>query len=1259
MRNLKRALSLGLTAAMISGLMVMGSSAASYADVTSEDNQEAIEVLQAVGIMVGDEKGNFNPDQQVTRNEMAVVMSNLMAYNVATYKNTSPFTDVPSWAEPYVAACYTNGITAGYSDTIYGGNDTVTTAQAALMVMKALGYFQYSSDFGSDWQLATVSQGNRIDLFTDVDSGVRDAMTRNDVAQLVLNALECGTVEPETNGSISVGDITIVNDVRYNYVTSGQDYARTIKKTLNTSNDGVYSEGSIVELGEKLYQGDLTQEDFVEEGYTDVFGRPATRWEYQAKEVGTFTEGASTTFSDKVTSKELYDAVGKTATDNYSWHVEVDGKAVSYDGDTLSANKSDNNDDFLKEAGMDEYGTTGNGVRTEVYVDGTKGTVYVALTHFYAAEVYDVNEDSITLSNVNSYDSKYDTADIDDEFETTGFAEDDIVMYSFANNEIQEVYAADQVTGEVTRVRADSADENGDYFITDGTTYNYNTTLPEDERLVTENVNNDVVAYADQYGYVAYIDESAITYDYAYVLSMGTDGDQYGDTSSSTVYARLVLTDGTMVKVETDASIDEIYGDDAVGSDGSLDPDKADPYKGLLNHIVSYTVDKNDVYTLSLRDIDEDDTAKNPDNITGTNGIQKVSGDELKIDNSVASFDATSSKTYTANSNTVFIVADKGEDMDSYDFYVYTGIKNVPDIKGNASGTVVAVAADRNDVAKVVYIQDADVAGSGDVIFALADKDPYLVRDKETGDYYEFDAIREGEVITLNVKTGSDAAEKLMGDATRSDDAFDLNNDEVVALNNSQRIVALESVTENSDGLVTNVRIYESYDKSGTDRDGAKAYDGGTGKAQNETVALGGENGTRYAWYDDADGARYDTDAEEFKSASIGGVKDDKNDKALAVFDSGVLAGLCVVEYPNDSNSSTPSGDDTDSFKNGDATLVVNGKDLTADSVRVSGQGALSWTFGTKETGSVSYDYVITVEGSTVARGTLNADVIDGQVLGNRVLGDEYSNGDEVVVTISDVASNVIETKTVYFMDSDKYNFYAGNSNEPLKVTNDRGEKSSVQLPLGEDLVIESSDTAFVVEQIYVLNGGKSYAVQADNCLVIPASEVTDGMTVVLTTDGVKQTLTSPEEGDVLKALASGKAVVKGTMPAGDYDVNGAELILDNVTINGKVQIAGDFSVKGSLTLGASAEFNTQEVVIENGEKLNLTDGSKFQFATLIVNAGGQIVNGSTTVEAAKDVMITITGNGTGYLNGTIEFTNGLVGAIGTGGTNGLFIIPA
>ena len=280
MRNLKRALSLGLTATMISGLMVMGSSAASYADVTSEQNQEAIEVLKAVDIMVGDEKGNFNPEAKVTRNEMAVVMSNLMAYNVASYKDTSPFTDVPEWAEPYVAACYTNGITSGYDAKTYGGNDSVTTAQAALMVMKALGYFQYQSDFGADWQLSTVAQGNKIDLFDDVDSGVKEAMTRNDLAQLVLNALESDTVEADDDTiKFENGDTTVTaGKVKYNFITSGKDYAYAINDKLATDNNGEYSKGSIVELGEKLYSGDLTKED----GYDD-FGRPATVWDYQAK----------------------------------------------------------------------------------------------------------------------------------------------------------------------------------------------------------------------------------------------------------------------------------------------------------------------------------------------------------------------------------------------------------------------------------------------------------------------------------------------------------------------------------------------------------------------------------------------------------------------------------------------------------------------------------------------------------------------------------------------------------------------------------------------------------------------------------------------------------------------------------------------------------------------------------------------------------------------------------------------------------------
>ena len=835
MRNLKRALSLGLTATMISGLMVMGSSAASYADVTSKQNEEAIEVLKTVGIMVGDENGKFNPEAKVTRNEMAVVMCNLLDYTVASYKGTSPFTDVPEWAEPYVAACYTNGITSGYDAKTYGGNDSVTTAQAALMVMKALGYFQYQSDFGADWQLSTVAQGNKIDLFDDVDSGGKEAMTRNDLAQLVLNALESGTVEADDDTiKFENGDTTVTaGKVKYNFITSGKDYAYAINDKLATDNNGEYSKGSIVELGEKLYSGDLTKED----GYDD-FGRPATVWDYQAKEIGTFAEKADHTFTAKVTSKELYNEVGKTATDSYKWTVSFNGETVKYDGDKLNANKSDDDKDFFAKA-TGEKALTGNGVVTEVFVDGTDKTVDVAIIEYYAAEVLKVDEDdkTITLSDLDEG-----PALTTDEFDSTLFEEDEIVIYSYANGDIQDVYAAEKMEGEVTRVRAVTDDSNGDNFVVGGTTYKYNKTALAN-RLTTDNVDNDVVAYLDANGYVAYIDESAVTYDYAYVLSMGTDDDQYGkgDNKGTTVYARLVLTDGTMVKVETDVK----------NGDTSLN-----------KHLVSYTVDKNDVYSLSDR------------------SSAKISTDtDLKIENGVAGMNISfnSKERYTANSNTIFVVADTDEDSyDDYDFTVYTGVKNVPDIDGRAETEVVVATEKDSNVAKVVYIEDADTAGTGEVIFAEANPKAKRVKDTEIGNWYEINAVVGGEIVTLQVKENSTAADKLVKNVAAG-------------------VVALKSVTENADGLVTSVKLYDGYN------DGDGYVTGiGTEKAEKSTVMLKSIdqiNGSdaRYAWTDDVVVVRYDYKG-DFNISRISSIKDDDNDGYIAVLDGDVITGICVLE---------------------------------------------------------------------------------------------------------------------------------------------------------------------------------------------------------------------------------------------------------------------------------------------------------------------------------------------------------------------------
>ena len=492
MRNLKRVLSLGMTAAMITGLMVVGTSAAGYSDVSTEDNVEAIEVLQSVGVMVGDENGDFNPDQLVTRNEMAVVMSNLMEYNVATYSGTSPFTDVPSWAEPYVAACWTNGITAGTSATTYGGDQSVTTAQAALMLMKALGYFQYDSDFNGDWQLATITQGNKISLFHDVDSGVRDAMTRNDVAQLVLNTLESGMVEANKSGQdITVGDITITNSVEYEYVTSQESYARAIDTLRGASATSISTQGYIVELGEKLYDGDLRRN----ENTRDAYGRPGTQWVYNLDEVGTYADAPLATYTNKVTKGDLYSLVTKARLDdisaNGSGKEEITPDEYTFtvyaDGDdvvpTTWGDKFDDvrNTYFLSNSSAaagekDTNAVSGKGVQTEVYLDddGNLTLVYVNTYLMQATADYNENKDTLSVDLITEPADFYGNVSIrngaqlnGDDFDIADYAEDDYILYTVSGNEIEDIYPAQVVTGEVTAYSLENS------VTLDGTKYDY------------------------------------------------------------------------------------------------------------------------------------------------------------------------------------------------------------------------------------------------------------------------------------------------------------------------------------------------------------------------------------------------------------------------------------------------------------------------------------------------------------------------------------------------------------------------------------------------------------------------------------------------------------------------------------------------------------------------------------------------------------------------------------------------------------------
>ena len=719
MRNLKRALSLGLTAAMISGLMVMGSSAASYADVTSENNQEAIDVLQTVGIMVGDENGNFNPDQNVTRNEMAVIMANLMEYNVATYKDTSPFTDVPSWAEPYVAACYTNGITSGYSDTIYGGSDTVTTAQAALMLMKALGYFQYASDFGSDWQLATTRQGNAIDLFVGVDSGVTAPMTRDDVAQLVLNTLEAGTVQAETNGSWTIGDVTIVNGVKYNYVTSNQPYATAIDDSRTTNNDGDLVSGAIVELGEQLYRGDLIKHED-----QDKFGRPANIWEYDGQEIGTYPDDATFTYTAKENSKALYNDVGRSAAENYDWFVYKNGTRVTgYGVGDLASNRANDDDDFVAvEVGGDNY--TGTGVLTQVYVDNLDKDVYVAIVDTYVGEVTDTDEDSVTIRQLRDTNGNQPSLDSRTfEMENPNFEDGTIVLYTQAKGEIMSVVAAESVSGTVNAYELkDPTDEKDSYAEMDEERYLYSVNmvknLENDTDEYPSGIGDEYVFYLDTYGNLIAFEGVESIDDFLFVENAVDD--------VVGVRAYVTFPDGAQQVID----VDQVRGNGANPSYEDATTTGAYGTDGVVETNMVYTfAEDNGVYSLTALDagLDNDEytvldtpVADNyfTNSITGSGAYAIKQGHSriYPVTATVTGTDVTwndqsaNYRSYAVNSATVFVDVDDAE--------VYVGYDEVP-----TYGAVNAITiADQNGVAKLVFIyEQMDKSNAGIYVYIGSD----------------------------------------------------------------------------------------------------------------------------------------------------------------------------------------------------------------------------------------------------------------------------------------------------------------------------------------------------------------------------------------------------------------------------------------------------------------------------------------------------------------------------------------------------------
>jgi Leucine-rich repeat (LRR) protein len=103
--------------------------------------------LQSLGLLAGmgtlpDGSIDYGLDVVLSREQAITMIVNLLGkYDEATSQSwDTPFTDVASWAAPFVGYAYTNGITSGTSATLFGSKDPVSAKQFLTFVLNALDY---------------------------------------------------------------------------------------------------------------------------------------------------------------------------------------------------------------------------------------------------------------------------------------------------------------------------------------------------------------------------------------------------------------------------------------------------------------------------------------------------------------------------------------------------------------------------------------------------------------------------------------------------------------------------------------------------------------------------------------------------------------------------------------------------------------------------------------------------------------------------------------------------------------------------------------------------------------------------------------------------------------------------------------------------------------------------------------------------------------------------------------------------------------
>ena len=728
MKNLKKVLSLVLALAMALSLMTVAfaADASDFKDYSKVTYDEAVDVMVAAGVFNGKEGNNFAPNDTLTREEAAKIVTYMLVGQEKADKLTAtvaPYADVAAgrWSAGAIAYCTNEGILTGSNGKFYP-TDKLTGVAFAKMLLVALGYDAKIEGLeGSSWAINTakLALGNDVDLDNGMENLVLSAqLTREEAAQMAFNAMKATLVEYEDKGGniILPGDIIINNGASKATPVTSKVKADSTNISAEKTTDGLYT----VEFAEK-YCKDLK----LNSDTADSFGRPAHKWTYDNDKIGTYADKAVLTYTTEIKGTELADDVddaGYEFAKKDGKYVEVEIVRNGGDANTL---KDAEIAAMLKNSKAIEG--TGNGVAIELYANDDDQINKIVAVVTYLGEVKSIKKDKDS--------TKADERELRVEYKDMGSNTVSLVLTADDTTGFDGVYD-DVKVGDKVLVTPKGDNTKAKTAVT--------VAIPEIVDAAITKVNNkdgELTAGGQVYGiaktsttaYAADTDNVTLYLDqYGYVMDATDQSDNKDKAVAVLKVYQTLNKDGELT--------DMIKG---VTSDGETVAWEYEGTKPSANGVYTYTEDDG-VYTLKAADATT--VAKNATvKIASCNEI-KTSTKRLTIGNTA---------TYFA-SDVKFIFVNEGKAT------VLDGVQKV------AAGTEVYATIKEDDgtfyITALYVMAKASTSSttSDDLVYvqAQADGNAYtgvvsVIVDGEKETYYSYEAYVKGEEVDFYTESTS------------------------------------------------------------------------------------------------------------------------------------------------------------------------------------------------------------------------------------------------------------------------------------------------------------------------------------------------------------------------------------------------------------------------------------------------------------------------------------------------------------------------